>query len=141
MKPSWGLLSKIISGAKQIESRWYQTKHLPWGKIAIGDTVYFKNSGEPVTVSAQVKDVISFDNLTPSKVHAIFVKYYQLIGFDSSQFNYFYQLFRNKKYCLLIFFKNPKMIPPFEVDKTGFGAMSAWITIKNIDTIRVQIRR
>jgi ASC-1-like (ASCH) protein len=141
LKKSWGFLPKILSGAKRIESRWYKNKSLPWGKIKVGDTVYFKNSGSPAEARALVGRVLQFSNLTPSKVHAIFVKYYQLIGFDSSQFNYFYQLFKNKKYCLLIFLKNPRKVLPFEVNKTGFGVMSAWITIKNIDTIRVQIRR
>ena len=137
LKKSWGLLSKILSGAKRIESRWYQTKHLPLGKIRAGDTVYFKNSGELITVSAQVDKVLSFDNLFPIKVREILNQYGQLDGINSSQFDYFFNLFKNKKYCLLIFLKNPKSIPAFEVNKTGFGAMSAWITVDNIDTIRL----
>ena len=141
MKKSWGLLPKILSGEKRIESRWYQTKHLPWGKIKKGDMVYFKNSGEPVTVSAQVKDVLSFDNLTPAKVQYILDQYGQLDGLDSSQLNYFYILFKNKKYCLLIFLTNPQKVTPFEINKTGFGAMSAWITVDNIDRIRIPNRR
>ena len=141
MKKSWGLLPKILSGEKRIESRWYLTLHLPWGKIKAGDTVYFKNSGESITVSAEVKDVLSFANLTPSKIHHLLTKYSGLDGINSTQFNNFYNLFKNKKYCLLIFLQNPKIVPPFEINKTGFGAMSAWITVDNIDTIRVQIRR
>ena len=136
MKKSWGLLPKILSGEKQIESRWYQTKHLPWGKITVGDTIYFKNSGEPITVSAQVKDVISFDNLTPAKVQDILDQYGQLDGIDSSQLNKFYLLFKDKKYCLLIFLQNPKKVDPFNINKAGFGAMSAWITTEFIDRIR-----
>ena len=137
IKRSWGLLPKLLSGQKQIESRWYKTKHLPWGKITVGDTVYFKNSGEPISLQSTVKNILSFDNLTPTKIKNILVKYYQLIGIDSSQFNYFFDLFKNKKYCLLIFLTNPKIIPSFEINKTGFGSMSAWITVDNIDTIRV----
>lgn len=67
MKPSWGLLPKILSGQKVIESRWYSTRHLPWGKINPGDTTYFKNSGGPVTIKARVDKVLSFENLTPPK--------------------------------------------------------------------------
>ena len=48
MNKSWGLIPKILSGSKTIESRWYKTKRTPWDKIAKGDTVYFKNSGEQV---------------------------------------------------------------------------------------------
>jgi hypothetical protein len=42
----------------------------------------------------------------------------------------------DKKYCILIYIKNSKSIEPFEIDKTGYGAMCAWITINDIDTIK-----
>ncbi len=60
MKKSWGLIPKILSGEKTIESRWYKTKRTPWDKVKPGDTVYFKNSGEPVTAKAQVSKVLQF---------------------------------------------------------------------------------
>ena len=137
MKKSWGLLPKILSGKKVIESRWYQTKHLPWGKICPDDTVYFKNSGEPITISAKVSQVLSFDNLSPSKVTKLLRQYGPLGGIAINKSNYFYELYKNKKYCLLIFLTQVKKIPPFEINKTGFGSMSAWITVDNVDTIRM----
>ena len=32
--------------------------------------------------------------------------------------------------------KNPQEIKPFEINKTGFGAMSAWITVDSISRIK-----
>jgi len=58
MRKSWGLLPKILTGEKTIESRWYKNKCSPWGKIKRGDVVYFKNSGEPVTIKAEVSKII-----------------------------------------------------------------------------------
>jgi len=29
-----------------------------------------------------------------------------------------------------------KKIEPFDIDKTGFGAMSAWISVENINEIK-----
>lgn len=132
MKKGWGMLPKILSGEKKIESRWYMTKHLPWGKIAAGDTVYFKNSGEPVTAVATVGKVLQFGNLTPELIRELLEKYGADDGIKRSQMPYFLQLFKKKKYCLLIFLKNPRRIKPFEIDKTGFGAMAAWITKDNV---------
>ena len=57
-------------------------------------------------------------------------------GIEQNKIQEFYELFKNKNYCMLIFLKNPQKITPFNIDKTGFGAMSAWITIDNIDTIK-----
>lgn len=129
MKPSWKLLPKILTGEKTIESRWYQTRRAPWNKIFAGDTVYFKNSGEPVTVIAKVQKVLQFDNLNSTKIESLLKKYGQQDGIEPKKIPYFMEIFKKKKYCLLIFLQNPRKVKPFEVDKTGFGAMTAWLTL------------
>ncbi len=137
MKKSWGLTQKILSGQKRIESRWYNSKHSPWGKIGKGDIVYFKNSGEPVSIKTKVKKVVSFSGLTPKKVKEILNKYGKDDGIEKSKIQEFFKLFKNKKYCLLIFLKNPRKIRPFEINKTRFGMMSAWLCVKNINKIKI----
>ena len=136
MKKSWGLTQKILSGQKKIESRWYKSKCAPWGKIGKGDMVYFKDSGEPVSVKAEVEKVVSFSDMTPEKVKQILNEYGDDDGIEKGKIKDFFELFKNKNYCLLIFLKNPKQIEPFEIDKTGFGMMSAWLSVGNIDKIR-----
>lgn len=137
MKKSWGLTQKILSGQKKIESRWYKTKHSPWDKIAKGDIVYFKDSGEPVSIKAEVKNVISFSDLTPQKTKAILEEYGKDAGIDEDELKDFFELFKNKRYCLLIFLRNPKNVAPFHINKTGFGMMSAWLTVENIGKIKI----
>jgi len=129
MKKSWGLTEKILSGEKTIESWWYQNRYPPWGKISTGDIVYFKNSGEPVKLKAEVKKVLQFKNLTPEKVTQILKKYGKDGGIDEKDFEKYFNLFKNKKYCLLIFLEKVKKIKPFAINKTGFGAMAAWLTV------------
>src|SRR3989338_5247075 len=122
MRKSWGLTQKILDGRKKIESRWYSIKYRPWDCIKEGETVYFKDSSEPVKLKAEVSRVIQFADLTPKRVKEI---------------PEFFERFKDKKYCMLIFLKNPQKIEPFEIDKTGFGSMSAWITVDSISKIRV----
>ena len=137
MKKSWGLTQKILSGQKKIESRWYKSKYAPWGKIEKNDVVYFKDSGEPVTIKAEVDKVVSFSGLTPKKVSEILNEYGNDDGIEKTKIKDFFELFKNKNYCLLIFLKNPKKIEPFEIDKTGFGMMSAWLSVENIEKIKL----
>jgi ASC-1-like (ASCH) protein len=125
MKKSWGLVPKILSGEKTIESRWYKNKSAPWGKINAGDTVYFKNSGEDVSVKVSVRKILQFDNLNQNKVRDILEKYGKEDGIDNV--DDFYKLFKDKRYCLLIYLDKPEKITPFEVSKKGFGAMAAWM--------------
>lgn len=136
MKKAWGLTPKVLSGQKKIESRWYKTKHLPWNKIRVGETVYFKNSGEPVTLKATVEKVLQLENLTPTKVRELLDQYGQDDGIEKADREKFWQILKDKKYCLLIYLANPETIKPFEIDKRGFGAMAAWITIPDVDQIK-----
>ncbi|MCX6814625.1 MAG: hypothetical protein NTY20_03185 [Candidatus Aenigmarchaeota archaeon] len=136
MRKSWGLTRKILTGQKKIESRWYKARYPPWGRIKAGETIYFKDSGEPVTIKAEVGKVMQFSGLNPRKVKEILGKYGKDDGIEIQRIPQFRDMFMDKKYCMLIFLKNPRKIEPFEIDKKGFGAMSAWICTEDINTIK-----
>lgn len=136
MKKPWGFLPKIVSGDKTIESRWYMNRAAPWGRIDAGDTVYFKNSGELVTVRAKVEKLLSYENLTSRKVKEILDEWGKADGLDADQIPEYYEVFKNKKYCLLIFLKDVEKIKPFNIDKSGFGSQAAWLCADNIDQIK-----
>ena len=137
MKKSWGMIPRILSKEKTIESRWYKKRNTPWGKIKKGDTIYFKDSGRPVTVSAKVTEVKDFDDLTPKKVREILLKYYGVLGLSDRGIPDFYDLVKDKKYCILIFLKNVKKLEKsFNIKKTGFGVMASWICIEDIEKIK-----
>lgn len=172
MRKSWGLLPKILSGEKTIESRWYMARYAPWNRIEKGDIVYFKNSGEPVTVKAEVSKVMqfvlrhtelvsgsknieyrSFDFTTfsshecgsaqddtkteNSTVKQILKRFAKADGIEKEDIPKYYQLFKDKKYCILVFLSDPQKVKPFEIDKSGFGAMCAWIIVEDINTIKL----
>ncbi len=135
MKKSWGLTQKILTGEKRIESRWYKAKHAPWDRIKAGEVVYFKDSGEPVTVKADVEKVLQFSNLNPEIVREILCSHGKDIGLCADDILNF-EMFKNKKYCILVFLKNPRKVNPFDIDKKGFGMMSAWISVDDINNIK-----
>lgn len=136
MKKSWRLKEKILTGRKSIESRWYSTKYPPFDRIKKGDTVYFKDSSEPVTVKAEVSVVKQFSDLSPDKVRDILNEYGKLDGIEGDEINKYFEMFKDKKYCILVFLENPVPVKPFKVDKKGYGMMSSWLCLKNIDDIR-----
>ena len=136
MKKSWGFTQKILDGGKTLESRWYKTRRAPWGRIKKDDAVYFKNSGEPTTAKAIVTKVIEFEELTPRKVKGILNRYWKDLGILKEELPAIYKRFKNKKYCILIFLKNPKEIKSFKINKKGFGAMASWICIEDIKRLK-----
>lgn len=136
MKKSWGLAPKILSGQKKIESRWYKVKYAPWDRIKSGEVVYFKDSGEKVALKAEVEKVMQFSSLTPQKVKEILFRYGEEDGIEKEKIPEFFEMFKDKKYCMLVFLKNAQKIAPFEIDKSGFGAMSSWLTLEDINKIK-----
>lgn len=138
MHKNWGLTEKILTGEKTIESRWYQNRSRPWNQIKINDIIYFKNSSEPVKIKAKVQKVLQFENLNPEKIREILFRFSQTdgLGVQPQDIEKYFRLFQNKKYCLIIFLKNVRQVKPFDIDKSGFGSMAAWITVNSLKKIK-----
>ena len=136
MEKKWGLIEKILSGRKKIESRWYISRRAPWDKIREEEKVYFKNSGGPVSAKAEVMKVMQFSDLTRKKIKKILTDNAYELGIENKDIEEFYGSFKDKRYCILIFLRNPKRIRPFEINKKGFGIMSAWVCVDDINEVK-----
>lgn len=140
MKKSWGLIPRILSGEKTIESRWYQTRRVPWGAIAPGDTIFFKNTGEPITTQATVAEVRQLEIREKKDVRKILREYNNTICIPLADVG---RLQENPlpRYAILIFLINPRLTPtPFTIDKSGFGSAAAWLTLPDIRHIGLKTR-
>jgi len=88
-----------------------------------------------VTIKAEVEKVLQFSDLTQEKVWEIFEKYGKDDGIEPEEMQKFYEIFKDRKYCILVFLKNPQMVEAFEIDKKGFGNMASWISVNHIEVI------
>ena len=59
------------------------------------------------------------------------------IGLNKEEFQEAILNKKDKRYCILIWLKKPQKIKPFKIDKTGYGTGSAWLTVDNINLIRI----
>ncbi|HEV2402853.1 MAG TPA: hypothetical protein VGS08_01490 [Candidatus Saccharimonadales bacterium] len=139
MSKDWGLTLKIASGQKTIESRWYKNRSAPWGKISPGDAIYFKDSGEPIVLKATVSKILQFENLTPNIINGLLRQYGERIGLTDSDLPRYYQRFKDKRYCLLMFLEDVQPVRPFYISKAGYGAMAAWLCIPAIERLILPI--
>lgn len=136
MKKSWGLIPKILDGTKTAESRWYKNKTIPWNRIRSGDNLYFKNSGEPVTIKAQITKAIQYEIANNKEALKILKKHAKKdLGIKDVPPEIL-KYIKDKKYAIIIFFDQVEEINPFNINKTGFGAMAAWITINSINEVK-----
>ena len=128
------LLTKILTGEKTIESRWYKSKITPWGNIKAGETIYFKESGDPVRAKAKIAEVMQF-YLPQTDIPDLLDKYAKEICFNSPMPE-LTQWCSQRKYCILLRLKTVELIEPFEINKKGFGLMAAWISVDKIEKIK-----
>lgn len=134
LSKSSDFLEKIKSGEKTVESRWYKTRRNPWNGAESGDSVYFKDSGCPVTLKGDIRRVLQYGDLTAAKIDDILSEFGSEIGIEDIQA--FSKRVNDKNYCILIFLENIEEVDPFPIDKSGFGIMTAWITVESIDEIK-----
>lgn len=134
MNPQWKLIPKILSREKTIESRWYQTRRAPWNRIKKGDTIFFKDSGKQCTAHATVSKVLYIELSTLADVKRVIRTYGKqlcLVEINPRTWG------KTPHYCILMWLSRPRVITkPFAINKKGFGAGSAWITVQNINTLQ-----
>lgn len=136
MKKSWGLIPKILDGTKIAESRWYKSKITPWDRIHPGDSIYFKDSGEPVTAKAKVSKVLQYEIKNNAHALEIMKKHAKKdLGLPTIP-KEIKDYTRDKNYAIFIFLGSVEKIEPFVINKTGYGAMAAWITVDDINKIK-----
>jgi len=58
----------IASGVKTIEARLSVQRRAPWGRVGVGDVVFFKPRSGPVALEARVSLVRQYQALTPTKI-------------------------------------------------------------------------
>ena len=77
--------------------------------------------------------------MNPDKVMVILEEYGIKDGLGIDEIDKYYKIFKEKNYCLLVFLKNPQKIKkPFKINKKGYGMMSAWISVNNINEIKIK---
>lgn len=133
-----GLIDKILSGQKTIESRWYMARFAPWDRIKERDRVFFKASGGKVSAVARVSRVLQF-GITPARLREVLDEHGAAVAF-SSPLDEVYSWALKRRYGILVFLEHPKALKPFTIDKTGYGNACAWMCVGDIGRVRTRFK-
>ena len=137
MKKEWGLIPLILKGEKTVESRWYKMRIAPWDKIGVEDTLYFKDSGNPVTVKAAVTRVEQYTIENNQHATELAQKYAKGdLGTEKIP-GQIANYVEGKKYAIFVYFDKVEKVTPFNINKKGFGMQCAWLTVENVEKIKV----
>lgn len=127
------LIEKILRREKSIESRWYRTRRTPWQNANLGDMIYFKEQGKPVTARAEILNIQYHECTREQEIAELFMKWQRELGVPPT---YLEHISPQARYVTLLWLTNPRQIEPFDIDKQGYGSGAAWITLPTIETIR-----
>ena len=134
------LIDNILSGKKTIESRWYKRRFNPWDDITVGEKIYFTLSGsKSVTAKAIVDKVIQYENYSLEKFNQILDEYGGRGNiYFSDPLPEVIKRFKGKKYCILIFLRNPEKVdPPLSIKKPGCNPRASWLYVHNIKLVEI----
>ena len=112
----------LIKGEKTIESRWSLKKIAPYNKINVNDVIYFKESGKQIINYKAIVQKVKFFEINEKTFNFIYKNYKNNICmqyFDNLE------IYKNKKYCTLIWITNLQKINPIKFIHKG---QTAWIT-------------
>ncbi len=137
MKKEWKLIPMIKSGIKTVESRWYKHKVAPWDKIKPGDTVFFKNSGELITLRCWVSGVEQYEVRNGEEAKKLAQKYVKRVSGTEKVSDTILQFISGKHYAIFITLGLVEEIKPIFINKKGFGMQSAWLCIEDINQIKL----
>ncbi len=128
-------LDNLIAGKKTMIIRGAMGRKMPYGRVDIGDTLYFtENNGEGlVKAVAQVSDTIFTDKLELEESIEIVNKLQPLLQLDTKLTT----RFAGKRYLCLISIENFREIETFGFDKSDFGNMDDWLRVENIEKIKI----
>jgi len=97
-------IEDILIGKKTIESRFSQSRILPYGEVAKDDIILLKKSGGDILGQVIVDNVLYYDCLNPNSIEVLRKEYSEAIAVGEK----FWSAKKNSKYGTLIFLKKPK---------------------------------
>lgn len=115
---------QLAAGAKRIESRFSQTRRLPFGRIHPGDPIWFKLSGGGFIGAATARRVQEFSDLTVDRVRGIARRH----GRDIAAPDGYWDTRLTRRYGVLIWISRLRLrLEPPAVTPRQYG--SGWILL------------
>jgi hypothetical protein len=117
-------LDRIVAGTKTIESRFNAKRAAPYGKVALGDLVLLKESGQPVSYYFFAGEVHTFD-LNEIPLDTVRHRYSDAIYTKDPE--QFWQAKSSSRFCTLVTVDQRGPLLPLAVDKKD---QRGWVTFQ-----------
>jgi len=128
-------LNKILSKEKTMIIRGATGRKLPYGRVNIGDVLYFINNNAEGIVKAKaiVQNVFNSDKMDEAESIELVKSNQDKLKLTDKQF----ERWAGKRYIVLIEITAAQLCSEeFRIDKSSYSNMDDWLPVENIDSVK-----
>jgi len=127
-------LENLLTGKKTMIIRGATGRKLPYGRVDIGDVLYFINNNAEGEVKAKavVASVFNSEKMTSEESIVLVKKHQNKLQLTDAQF----KRWAGKRYIVLIEVNKVQEIKSFALDKSNCGSMDDWLAIDIIEKVK-----
>jgi hypothetical protein len=127
-------LEKLISGKKTLVIRGAMGRKFPYGRVNMGDVLFFiRNNGEGlVRARATVDSVFNSERMTPGESRRLVDEHLEDLQLSDAQ----YKRWAGKRYLVLISVFKVEELEAFKIDRSNYRKMDDWLPVEDIDTVK-----
>jgi len=129
-------LDNLLSGSKSMIIRGAMGRKLPYGRVDVGDILFFiENKGDGlIKAKAKVVNVFNSPKMTKEESEDMVERNRNQLLLSSEMI----KRFAGKRYLVLIEVAEVKTITPFEIDKSNYGNMDDWLPVEKIGHVKAR---
>lgn len=127
-------MEKVIEGTKKMIIRGAAGRKMPYGRVNVGDVLYFiNNNGEGlIKATGLVNNVYNSDKMSKEESTELVEENQDKLQLTDKQF----KRWAGKRYLILIEVENVKSVEPFSIDRSDYGNMDDWLLVEDINSVK-----
>lgn len=129
-------LENLLCGSVRMLVRGATGRKLPYGRVQLGDRLFFvQNDGSGlVCAQAEVTMVWNSPSLSVEESSRIIEDNQKQLQLSPKQM----QRWSGKRFLVLIGLNRVVPLPPFAFDRSAFGNMDDWLPVGDIESVRIK---
>lgn len=133
-----GALEAMRRGDKTMVGRAAMGRRSPYGKVKVGDMLYFTENDGKQMIYGRGRVTVVYDSpkLTHDQSEALLTKYRKALGLSEQQF----LRMSVKRYLVLVTVDHFEALPTFRFTRRLFTSLDDWLMIDDVRKARVDAR-
>lgn len=129
-------MENLLAGTKTMILRGAAGRKMPYGRVWVGDVLYFINNNSEGLVRAKgiVKSVINSEPLSPAESEKLIDCYQDKLQMNEAQL----KRWAGKRFLVLIEVEDVQALEAFKINKSQYGNMDDWLPVEDIKKVMLQ---